>query len=448
MKPALFQVLCALCLLLAAPVLASGGPPQGLSAFGVVVRAVDRKPLTGVSVVATSPALAEPRRTVTNADGGYGFSNLAEGVYSLRFEKESFQAVVRADLTVLPGKQVRVDVALTPVAASQPLILAQPLPDDRERAPAWTLQHLPVLVPDGAWQSIYRASLGKPVSGIETRGFGVNPTIDTEESRVSEYPVAADTSAYAAARDYLSRDILPGEGVVRTEGFINSFDLGSEGEPYGPFLLHVEGFPSPSRKGYHVVRVTVTAREAVREVGVQLEFNRKAVARYRLVGYEYLSPSPEPLESGEELKMFPLEAGQSVTAIHEVKVQGPSIAFGLLRVRYEQGTSRSWRRVQMLMPSSTLRSEYSRATASTRLAYVASAFAEKLRGSFWTRTLDWPRLLTLWEGMGEPLRSRKDVVELGTLIRKAQALDTRKERFERLMPSGSSDFDDVPSLGN
>ncbi|WP_426754895.1 YfbK domain-containing protein [Myxococcus sp. Y35] len=443
MKPTLCNALCVVLLLLAAPARAAG------ILSGTVVHASDRSPVPEVRVTATSSVLAESRSTVTDAQGGFRFPELAEGAYSLRFEKESFQALSRTDLVVKTGQETRVEVALAPTAPSRPSVLAPtPSDNDRERAPAWTLQHLPVLVPDGAWQTVYRASLGKPVSGIETRGFGVNPTIDTEESRVSEFPVAVDTGAYAVARDYLSRDVLPGEGVVRTEAFINSFNQGNEGEPYGPFQLYVEGFPSPSRKGYHVVRISVTAREAVREVGVQVEFNRQSVARYRLVGYEYLSPSPEPLEAGDETELFPLAAGQTVTAIHEVKLSGPAIAFGMLRVRYEQGTSTSWRRVQMLMPSSTLRSDYGRATASTRLAYVASAFAEKLRGSFWTRALDWPRLLALWDGIGEPLRGRKDVVELGALIRKAQALDTRKDRFERLVPAGSSDFDDVPALGN
>ncbi|QDE71275.1 cell envelope biogenesis protein OmpA [Myxococcus xanthus] len=443
MKPTLCNALCVVLLVLSAPALAAGG----LS--GTVVRASDRSAIPEVRVTATSPVLPEPRSTVTDANGAFRFPQLEDGVYSLRFEKESFQALIRTDITVKAGHAPPVDVALLAALLTRPSVLAPaPVDDDRGRAPAWALQHLPVLVPDGAWQTVYRASLGKPGSGIETRGFGVNPTIDTEESRVSEFPVAVDTSAYAVARDHLSRDVFPAEGAVRTEAFINSFNSGDEGEPYGPFLLYVEGFPSPSRKGYHVVRITVKAREPVREVGVQVEFSRQAVARYRLLGYEYLSPNPEPLDPGDDTALFPLAAGQSVTTIHEVKLRGPSIAFGMLRVRYEQSNSSIWRRVQMLMPSSTLRSDYARAAPSTRLAYVASAFAEKLRGSFWTRALDWPRLLALWEGIGEPLRARKDVAQLGALIRKAQSLDTRKERFERLMPSGSSDFDDVPSLGN
>ncbi|AEI64801.1 YfbK domain-containing protein [Corallococcus macrosporus] len=443
MKPTLCNALCVILLLLSAPALAAG------SLAGTVVRASDKRPLAEVRVTATSPGLTEPRSTVTDAQGGFRFPQLAEGVYALRFEKEAFQALGRTDVTVKSGQESRVDVALSAATQPRPTVLAPtPLDDDRERAPGWTLQHLPVLVPDGASQTLYRASPGKPGSGVETRGFGVNPTIDTEESRVSEFPVAVDTRPYAVARDYLSRDVLPAEGAVRTEAFINSFNTGDEGESNGPFQLYVEGFPSPSRKGYHVVRITVKAREAVREVGVQVEFNRRAVARYRLLGYEYLTPNPEPLDPGDETALFPLAAGRSVTVIHEVKLLGPSIAFGVLRVRYEQGDSSTWRRVQMLMPSSMLRSDYARTAASTRLAYVAAAFAEKLRGSFWTRALDWPRLLTLWEGIGEPLRGREDVAELGALIRKAQALDTRKDRFERLAPTGSSDFDDVPPLGN
>ncbi|MBZ4419264.1 von Willebrand factor type A domain-containing protein [Myxococcus sp. RHST-1-4] len=311
---------------------------------------------------------------------------------------------------------------------------------DRMLAPSWTLPHMSIL-PDGATQYFYRStdkSRGPPASS--SGSGGVNPTIDTEEDRFSIFFVSVDTKPYAVARDYLERDVLPDERTVWAEAFINAFDYGDAGDTHGPFVIDVEGFPSPSRKGYHVVRITLRAREALSDVSAQVEFDRQAVARYRLVGYERAMPAPESLDEDEEPDA-PMPAGGAVTAIYEVKVIGPAIAFGTLRIHYEQGPSGSWRRVQKMLPSSLLRSSYARAEPSTRLAYVTAAFAEKLRGSFWTRSLDWARLHSLWEDIGEPLRSRADVVTLGALIRKAQALDTRKVR---VTPGTASDYDNVP----
>jgi hypothetical protein len=329
--------------------------------------------------------------------------------------------------------QVRVPRVLRPI-------------DDRDRAPAWTLQHLPVLVPDGSSQSIYRPPEHRPLADSDPRGYGVNPTIDTEEERFSTFPVTVDPSSYALARGSLERDALPPEASVRVESFVNSLDYGEVGEVLGPFTVHVEGFPSPSRKGYHVVRVSMKAREDFTDVGVQVEFDRQAVARYRLVGYENLTPeqeSPVTISDMEEDDLYPLRPGETVTAIYEVKLIGPAIAFGTLRIVYEQGEGTMWRRVQKLMASSLLRSSYAKAAPVSRLSYVAAAFAEKLRGSPWTRTLEWSRLHALFEDVGEPLRSRPDVAKLGALIRKAQGLDTRKPA-----PVSSLDSEDGPGAGD
>jgi hypothetical protein len=501
MTPALFRALCGALLLLSAPVLAQSG-----TIVGTVVNAEDKKPLAAVRVTATSPALKAEQVAVTDTQGNYRLPQLPPGLYALRFEKESFKPYTRTDIQLRPGRTIRqvaelfhasyvpgprvvgstpsIDKGTPPccydlgegIAVERPVKpegqarsfqplgpLAPPLhaeangvarflppgipyatpSDGRDGPPAWALQHLSALAPDGESQYLYRAPERGPRSEASPGGNGVNPTIDTEEDRFSIFFVGVDTRPYGVARDYLERDVLPDERTVWAEAFINAFDYGDAGDTHGPFLIDVEGFPSPSRKGYHVVRISLKAREALSDVDVQVEFDRQSVARYRLVGYERAAPAPESLDEHEE-QLTPLPAGQAVTAIYEVKLRGPAIAFGTLRIHYEQGESKSWKRVQKLLPSSLLRSSYARASPATRLAYVASAFAEKLRGSFWTRTLDWTRLHALWEDVGEPLRSRPEVVSLGALIRKAQALDTRQDRFERVAPGTAMDFDNVP----
>src|SRR5215217_1311610 len=87
------------------------------------------------------------------------------------------------------------------------------------------------------------------------KGHGVNPTVNTEEERFSTFSVDTDTASYTLTRAYLERQSLPDEQGVRVEEFVNTFDYGYADAKDAPFGIHVEGFPSPVRKGYQVVRI-------------------------------------------------------------------------------------------------------------------------------------------------------------------------------------------------
>jgi Ca-activated chloride channel family protein len=445
-----------------------------------------------------------------------------------------------------------------------------------------------------------------------------------------------DTASYSLTRGYLERGGMPDEQAVRVEEFVNTFDYGYASDPQAPFSVHVEGFPSPSRKGYHVVHIGLKAREVSRQerkpghlvfvidvsgsmnienrlglvkqalrllvdelderdrvsiavygstarlvlaptsatdkqtlmaaidglysegstnaqagielgysiaasnlipgginrvvlcsdgvanngitnadgiweqvrsraakgitlstvgfgmgnyndvlmerlaqvgegnyayvdrleearrifvqnltgtlqvvakdVKVQLEFDRRAVARYRLVGYENRMLSKEQF-ADDRVDAGEVGAGHAVTAIYEVKLREPSAAsFGTLRLRYKSPEGGSSKLMEKPLPSSMLRPSFGKAAPPTRLSYVAAAFAEKLRGSYWVRPLSYSQLLSLWEEIGEPLRERPDVAELGSLIRKAQTLDRRADRFEQMAPVSTMDFDRVPVI--
>ncbi len=80
---------------------------------GTVLAVETRKPLPDVVVTATSTALQGEQRVVTDALGRYHLSELPPGVYTLRFDKESFEPFSRAELELLPDRTVQVDVALS-----------------------------------------------------------------------------------------------------------------------------------------------------------------------------------------------------------------------------------------------------------------------------------------------------------------------------------------------
>ncbi|RKH21177.1 DUF3520 domain-containing protein [Corallococcus praedator] len=533
--------------------------------------------------------------------------------------------------------------------------------NDRQRAPAWALPYMHIVVPDGTPQTVYRAPEvprgplndthdivivappertvappGKRFFDMYFKGHGVNPTVDTEEERFSTFSVDTDTASYTLTRAYLQRGSLPDEQAVRVEEFVNSFDYGYPAAPDAPFSVNVEGFPSPARKGYHVVRIGVKAREVshaqrkpshlvfvidvsgsmnmdnrlglvkralnllvnalderdrvsivvygsearlvlgptnarqksllraaidglttegstnaqaglelgyalaanhlqegginriilcsdgvansgitdadglwarvkeraaagitlsavgfgmgnyndalmermaqvgegnyayvdaldearrifvqnlsgtlqvvAKDVKLQVEFDRKTVSRYRLIGYENRLLTRQQF-SDDSVDAGEVGAGHAVTALYEVKLREASRpTFGTLRIRYKQPEGGDSRLIEKDMTSSLMRPAFEQAASPTRLSYVAAAFAEKLRGSYWARPLTYDALVSLWEELGTPLKDQEDVAELGTLIREARKLDRRKDRFESFAPVRTMDADRVPTF--
>ncbi|KFE68727.1 vWA domain-containing protein [Hyalangium minutum] len=102
---------------------------------------------------------------------------------------------------------------------------------------------------------------GKPFADMYFKSYGVNPTIDTEEESVSTFSVDVDTASYTLARSYLARGHLPEEEAIRVEEFINAFKYDYPDPGAAPFGVQVEAFPSPNRRGYHVLHVGIKGRE-------------------------------------------------------------------------------------------------------------------------------------------------------------------------------------------
>ncbi|MFY2560408.1 YfbK domain-containing protein [Corallococcus terminator] len=467
------------------------------------------------------------------------------------------------------------------------------------------------------------------------KGHGVNPTVNTEEERFSTFSVDTDTASYTLTRAYLERQALPDEQGVRVEEFVNTFDYGYADAKDAPFGIHVEGFPSPVRQGYQVVRIGVKAREVsdaqrkpshlvfvidvsgsmnlenrlglvkralrmlveelderdfvsivvygsqarqvlaptsalqqarlfaaidglysegstnaqeglelgyriasehrmkgginrvilcsdgvanvgvsdadglwakvkdfaaqgitlstvgfgmgnyndalmerlsqvgeghyayvdglkeahrifvqnltgtlqvvAKDVKLQVEFDAKDVSLYRLLGYENRMLTKQAFRD-DRVDAGEVGAGHSVTALYEVKLREGATQVGTLRIRYKAPEGGDSKELETKLPVSALRPSFAKAESTTRLAYVAAAFAEKLRGSYWTRPLTYASLLELWRGVGVSLKERQDVSELGDLIRKAAVLDQRQDRFESLAPLKSMDYDQAPSV--
>ena len=100
----------------------------------------------------TSPALIQDRQTsTTNAEGGYRFSGLPPGEYSLTFELAGFQTVKREQVRVQSGETFAVDVTLEvgTVAQEVTVVAGSPLIDIKDAAvghtvDAVTIETLPI----------------------------------------------------------------------------------------------------------------------------------------------------------------------------------------------------------------------------------------------------------------------------------------------------------------
>jgi Ca-activated chloride channel homolog len=195
-----------------------------------------------------------------------------------------------------------------------------------------------------------------------------------------------------------------------------------------------------------VQNLSGTLQVVAKDVKVQVEFNPAAVVRYRLLGYENRMLAKEQFQD-DRVDAGEVGAGHSVTALYEVKLTGKSQApLATLRVRYKAPEGGRSQLLEKALPRSIVRASVPEASDATRLSLVAAAFAEKLRGSYWVRTLTWEQLAGLYEALPASLRALPRVEELGRLLRRAQALDGRPDRFEALAPAATMDFDRPPRL--
>src|ERR1700752_4637161 len=88
---------------------------QGVQAGTVsgVIQSIDKLPLPGVTVTATSPSLQGERMAVSDENGVYYLRGLLPGSYSVRFEIDGFQAAVREDVQVGVGGLAVVDATMS-----------------------------------------------------------------------------------------------------------------------------------------------------------------------------------------------------------------------------------------------------------------------------------------------------------------------------------------------
>jgi Ca-activated chloride channel family protein len=154
---------------------------------------------------------------------------------------------------------------------------------------------------------------------------------------------------------------------------------------------------------------------------LQVEFDRTAVARFRLMGYETGTVGEESFDSDRPAP-GELGSGHSTTALYEIQLRpGGAETIGSVRLRYRtvEGTPRSQ---EITLRTANVRSTFAEASESTQLAVVAATFAEKLRANHWVEGFSWTDLEALYNALPQGLRLRPDVAELGDMIEAAASI--------------------------
>jgi hypothetical protein len=181
---------------------------------GIVKNAADDAPLARARVMATSPALPEPRVAITGADGRYVLAELPPGAYTITATRTGFapysygqgRSMAGTPVAVANGQQfANVDFPL--VAGG---VIAGRILDEDGAAFAGAAVDALVHRFQGGSDALFSVATVQTDDRGEFRLYGLAPG--------AYYVSAADpafTSVSAARRAALFRDVLPGHDARR-----------------------------------------------------------------------------------------------------------------------------------------------------------------------------------------------------------------------------------------
>ena len=190
-----------------------------------------------------------------------------------------------------------------------------------------------------------------------------------------------------------------------------------------------------------------TLQVIAKDVKIQVDFDPKVVARYRLIGYENRALKTRDFDD-DRVDAGEIGAGHSVTALYEIKLRQSSSAADIakVRVRFKAPSGSQSRLIERAVPRNVVKGSTKELSSPSQLSLIAAQFAEKMRGSYWARNISYEDILERFSHISSPLRERADTVELRRLVAKARDLDSRADKFKRHGPVAHMDFDRVPVL--
>jgi Uncharacterized protein YfbK, C-terminal/von Willebrand factor len=150
---------------------------------------------------------------------------------------------------------------------------------------------------------------------------GERPFVSVTSRPRSSVPLAVNSSSYSDVRQSINAGLLPPRELVHIEGMINYFPYEYPSPATGaPFSLNLDVVTCPWEPTHRLVRIGLKGNQAIAvpaNSSIEIEFNPRRVASYRLIGYD--RQRNETQNSNEENVGFhSMAAGYALTTFYEV----------------------------------------------------------------------------------------------------------------------------------
>ena len=161
-----------------------------------------------------------------------------------------------------------------------------------------------------------------------------------------------------------------------------------------------------------------------RDARVQVQWDPDTVRRYRLVGFENRAIADEDFRD-DTVEAGAIGAGHSVTALYELELYEGSFgdALGTATLRWTDPATGETNEISDALESFDLAASFRGADRHFRLATVAAAFAEVLRGSYWSADVSLENVRVEADALVEEFPDEPAVRELAELVERAVELD-------------------------
>lgn len=152
---------------------------------------------------------------------------------------------------------------------------------------------------------------------------GERPFVSVVSKPYSSVPLLVNSVSYLDVQRSINGGVLPTRDAVRVEGMINHFSYDYP-PPTGAelFSIHTDVVSCPWETSHRLVRIGLRGREAIavgEASGIEVEFNPRYVAAYRLIGYDRKGSERRNLNQVTE-GSEQIPTGYSLTVLYEVIV--------------------------------------------------------------------------------------------------------------------------------
>jgi hypothetical protein len=150
---------------------------------------------------------------------------------------------------------------------------------------------------------------------------GERPFVSVMGRPRSTVPLVANSASYLDVRRSIDAGLLPPRDSVRIEGMINHFPYEYAQPTVGePFSLNLDVVTCPWEPSHRLLRIALKGQQALvvrADSGIEVEFNPRRVASYRLIGYD--RQKNETHSSNEEnVSSASIATGYSLTTLYEI----------------------------------------------------------------------------------------------------------------------------------